>query len=164
MKRKCRLVVAVLFSLLFLVGFGKKSVELLSDKKLIDLNAAINVCLSGADSSEQEDGGKQEGLQNPADPTVTPEPSNAPAKKPEQPDNGTGEARTIVISVRERVITYDSEEQIKLVKLEDRLRKDYKNGADFKLVDDFAEAHVYRGIMAILEKLEAEIGISYTRD
>lgn len=158
MKRKIRLLFLVTVSLLVLAGFGKKSVELLSDKKLIDLNAAIAICLPGADSPEQEDGGKQE------EPSATPEPTAAPTKRPEQTDVGTGETYTVVISVRERVITYGQGGQIKLVKLEDKIRKDYKNGANFHLVDDFAEAHVYRGIIEILEKLEAEIGISYTRD
>jgi len=158
MKRKIRLLFLVFFSLLVLAGFGKKRVELLSDKKLIDLNAAITLCLPGADSVEPEDDRKQE------EPSVAPEPTVVPTKRPEQSESGTGEMYTVVISVRERVITYDSGGQIKLVKLEDKIRKDYKNGANFKLVDDFAEAHVYRGIIEILEKLEAEIGISYTRD
>lgn len=163
MKRKIKLSFLVTVSLLVLAGFGKKSVELLSDKKLIDLNAAIALCLPGADSLEQEDG-KQEASRNPAEPTVTPKPTAVPTLKPEQPDMENGEAYTVVISVRERVISYGSGERIKLANLEEQLRRDYRNGADFRLVDDFAEAHVYRGIIEILEKLEAEIGISYTRD
>ncbi len=150
MKRKIRVLFLVLFSLLFLAGFGKKSVELLSDKKLIDLNAAIAYCLPGADSATQEEG------KTPLEPSVTPRPTVTPTLKPKP--------RTVIISVRERVITYNSGEKIKLIMLEDRIRKDSRYVAGFKLVDDYAEAHVYREIISILEKLEEELGISYTRD
>lgn len=160
MKRKIRLTLLVLLSLLVLAGFGKKSVELLSDKKLIDLNAAIALCLPGADSLEPENNGKQEEVQNPEEPTATPKPTVAPTMIPES----TGKARTIVISVRERVISFGLDKSITLVTLEERIRKNHKNGVDFQLVDDYAEAHVYREIIEMLEKLEAEIGVSYTRD
>lgn len=156
MKRKIRLLFLVLFSLLFLVGFGKKSVELLSDKKLIDLNAAIAYCLPGADSATQEEG------KTPLEPSVTPRPSATP--RPTVIPTIKPQPRTVIISVRERVITYNSGEKIKLIMLEDRIRKDSRYVAGFQLVDDYAEAHVYREIIGILEKLEEELGISYTRD
>ena len=156
MKRKNRLLFLMAVSLLVLAGFGKKSVELLSDKKLIDLNAAIALCLPGADSAKPEDTGSPEVTKTPAKPSATPRPPATPTTKPKP--------STVIISVRDQKITYNSGGKIELSKLETRIRQDARVVAGFKLVDDFAEAHVYRDVIEILEKLEEELGISYTRD
>ena len=52
MKEKFKLFILMFFFLLFLCGWGKKKVELLNDKKLIDLNVAIEICKPGADGYE----------------------------------------------------------------------------------------------------------------
>lgn len=163
MKRKIRWLVLVGVSLLCLAGWGKKRVELLSDKKLIDLNAAIVFCMPGADSAEQEENQNSQMSQEP-EATVTPKPTAVPTKKTENQKNPEGEERTVIISVRERVITYNLTERVKPDKLKDIIKKDYREGADFRLVDDFAEAHVYRRVISILKELEEEFGISYTMD
>ena len=61
-------------------------------------------------------------------------------------------------------MTYDLAAWEDLDKLEEQIRQDHSPWISFQLVDDFAEAHVYRRIMAILEDLEKEIGIRYSRD
>ena len=108
MKKKVRLVAILVFALLFLVGWGKQSVKLLDDKKLIDLDAAIQACLHGASMSEGE-----ENVDNPN----APESTQAPTDPKEEID----QERTIVISVRDQGITYD-EEEIELSKLEYQIR------------------------------------------
>ena len=148
MKKKVRLVAILVFALLFLVGWGKQSVKLLDDKKLIDLDAAIQACLHGASMSEGE-----ENVDNPN----APENTQAPTDPKEEID----QERTIVISVRDQGITYD-EEEIELSKLEYQIRQEYHDKVTVRLVEDFAEAHVYRKIRAILSKLEEEIGLEYT--
>lgn len=153
MKRKIRMLLLVTLSLLFLVGFGKKTVELLSDKKLIDLNAAISICLPGADSLEKDDGNTQTGQ--------TPVPTAAPTKTPSDPAEITKE---ITISLRDDVVTYGSGERINMAKLEMRIRQDNREYVLFRLVDDFAEAHAYRKVLEILEKLEEAIGVRFTAD
>ena len=149
MKKKVRLVAVLALALLFLVGWGKQNVKLLNDSKLIDLEAALQVCLHG-DSMTQGD----ENADNPDAPVST----QAPTDTKEDID----EERTIIISVRDRELTYDAGEGIELNKLEYRIRQDYREKISFQLVDDFAEAHVYRRIKAILSKLSDEMGLEYT--
>lgn len=152
MKRKIKLLLFTGLSLLVLIGWGKKNVELLNDKKLIDLNIAMEKCLPGADVSDPENSSNTEKPQNTVTPTITPQLTVTP--KP----------RTIVIRVRNRNITYDSIEWENVDKLADRIRQDNSTLITFRLEDDFAEAHVYRRIMAVLADLEAELGIRYTKD
>jgi len=156
MKRKIRMLFLVTLSLLFLAGFGKKTVELLSDKKLIDLNAAISLCLPGADSSEKEDGDTQTDLT----PAPTAAPTTVPAGPAEYPEN----TRVITISIRGDIITYAAAMWIQPEKLEEKIRLDYRENVSFRLEDDFAEAHVYRKALAILKELETEIGLTFTAD
>ncbi len=145
MKKKIRLVAVLALALLFLVGWGKQSVKLLNDSKLIDLEAALQVCLNGSSMSEGD-----ENTENPDAPVST--------QAPTDPD----EERTIIISVRDRVIIYDAGEEVPLNKLEARIRQDYGKKVTFLLVEDYAEAHVYRQIQAILSKLNHEMGLEYT--
>lgn len=163
MKRKLKLLAVLLFSLLFLVGFGKKSVELLSDKKLIDLNAAIQICLPGADSSEKENG---ENTRNPALPTVTPEPDVKPTATPRPTPKPTSKPkpRAVVISIRDCTVTCGSVEWDDFEALKERIAREANSNVTFHLVDDYAEAHVYRKVLSILEELDAELGISYICD
>lgn len=149
MKKKVRLAAVLVFALLFLAGWAKQSVKLLDDKKLIDLEAALQVCLHG-DSMTTGD----ENTDNPDAPVST--------QSPTDPKEDIDEERIIIISVRDRGITYDAGEEIELNKLEYRIRQDYREKTTFQLVDDFAEAHVYRRIKAILSKLSDEMGLEYT--
>lgn len=165
MKRKIKLLTALLFSLLFLVGFGKKSVELLSNKKLIDLDAAIQICMPGAESQEKENG---ENTKNPVPPTVTPTPVVKPTTTPQPtatPKPTTKpKPRAVVINVRDCTVTCGSTVWEDFDALKERIAREANSSVTFHLVDDFAEAHVYRKIIAILEELDAELGISYIRD
>lgn len=153
MKRKVRRAAILVFSLLFLVGWGKKSAELLNDKKLIDLEVALQVCLHGDSMSESDINSD-----NTKEPENT-ESSEAPTDTKESIDEGE---KIIVISVRDQRVTYGAGGEIELNKLEYRIRQDYGDKVTVQLVDDFAEAHVYKRIKAMLASLNAEIGLEYT--
>jgi hypothetical protein len=60
------------------------------------------------------------------------------------------------------VVTYNYVPWPKLDILAEQLRRDHNEWTTFRLIDDFAEAHVYRQMLEILNELEAEIGLSYT--
>ena len=68
MKRKGKLLLLLTVSLLVLAGWGQKKVELLNDKKLIDLNAALEKCILGADDLTPDEGNNN---QNPVTPKTS---------------------------------------------------------------------------------------------
>jgi len=167
MKRRGKLFLLLTVSLLVLAGWGQKKVELLSDKKLIDLSAAIGNCTLGADDMTPDDGTStknpngQAGVTPTAAPTPTrsPRPTAQPTRSP-QPII-VPNAKTIIISIRDEAIFYDLRVVNDMESLEKRITIENADHISFKLVDNYAEAHVFRRVMALLEELEAEIGIRY---
>jgi len=167
MKRKGKLFLLLAMSLLMLAGWGQKKVELLSDKKLIDLSAAIGNCTLGADDMTPDDGTStpkpngQAGATPTAapTPTIAPRPTAQPTRSP-QPII-VPNAKTIIISIRDEAIFYDLRIVDDMESLEKRITIENADHISFKLVDNYAEAHVFRRVMALLEELEAEIGIRY---
>jgi len=167
MKRRGKLFLLLTVSLLVLAGWGQKKVELLSDKKLIDLSAAIGNCTLGADDMTPDDGTStknpngQAGVTPTAAPTPTrsPRPTAQPTRSP-QPII-VPNAKTIIISIRDEAIFYDLRIVDDMESLEKRITIENADHISFKLVDNYAEAHVFRRVMALLEELEAEIGIRY---
>ena len=158
-------------SLLALAGWSRKKVELLSDKKLIDLSAAIGKCALGADELLPEEGDTVQDVNSPdrmpamsVTPiptqklTPTPRPTSQP--KPSLPPK----PRTLDISVRDMQVTYNHVPWPDLEILKAQLQKDHDERTTFRLVDDFAEAHVYRRMLEILNELEAEIGLRYIKE
>lgn len=141
----------MILSLLLLVGWGKKNVELLNDKKLIDLNVAIGLCMPGADT-----------LDSRKDTTHTDEPEDE--KSQTYRDSTEDEEKTIVIRIRGQKVTYDSVWWNEPDRLEDRIREDYGDKVLFRIVDDYAESHVYRRVKGILSELKSEIGLVYTEE
>ena len=91
MKRKGKLLLLLAVSLLVLAGWGQKKVELLSDKKLIDLSAAIGNCTLGAEDLIPDEGKETPNLSaTPVPmtsvtpkPTVTPRPTAQPTRSPQ---------------------------------------------------------------------------------
>ena len=157
---KYRILSFILISLVFLVGWGKKNVELLNDKKLIDLNVAIENCIPGADASEEStDVTNVENVE-------TEEHTEEAIFEEETTDKITIEntERIMVISVRNRDIFYNSVEYTNMDKLKEKMVQDNGKNVTFKLVDDFAEAHVYKEMISILAELKTEVGLKYTID
>ena len=166
MKKRGKLLLLVLVSLLVLAGWGQKKVELLSSKKLIDLSAAIGKCTLGAEEMTPSNGTDTQnpngqGTVNPT-PTTTPRPTAKPTSTPRPTVVPT--AQTIIISIRDEAILYDLKPVENLDLLEKRIILANADHVSFRLLDNYAEAHVFRRVMALLEKLEAEIGIRYIRE
>lgn len=151
MKKKVKLAVLLGLCLLCLAGWGKKTVDFLNNQKLIDLEAALQNCLHGDSMSESD-----YNTDNDKEPESTQVPDT-----PTDPKEDIDQERVVIIRVRERKITYDTEE-IELNKLEHRIRQDYHEKLTYQLVEDYAEAHVYRRIRGILAGLKAELGLEYT--
>ena len=172
MKKRGTVYLLLMVSLLVLAGWGQKKGELLSDKKLIDLSAAIGNCTLGAEELIPEDG---KDTPNPsATPvpmtSVTPKPTAAPTltsmpaptihPKPTLPPK----PRTRDISVRDQIVTYKAVSWPDLDAFMEQLRQDQDEWTTFHLVDDYAEAHVYRRIKKMLEELKTELGLKYTEE
>ncbi len=155
MKRKYKLLLFMVVSLLCLVGWGKKQVELLNDKKLIDLNLALQNCSLGANSDSKENTSDNDEKVEEIVPEITPTPTDKIVIEQKE--------KTIVISIRGRTVTYDSVEWNDIDKLKDKIKKDNGEYISFQLVDDFAEAHIYKCVRDILLELELEIGLKYTK-
>lgn len=151
MKKKYWLPMLMIVSLLFLAGWGKKQVELLNDKKLIDLNAAIGICMPGVDTSDH----------NAND-------HDSEDRRSQETQTGTdsagNEEKIIVIRIRGEKVTYDSVQLTGLDSLKNRIRQDCGDKVSFRLVDDFAEAHVYKEVLKMLSELKSETGLTYTRE
>ena len=69
-----------------------------------------------------------------------------------------------VINIRNRKIVYETVEYTDIDKLKNKLKQDNGKNVTFKLVDDFAEAHVYKEVKSMLSELEQEIGLKYSND
>ena len=151
MKRKIKISVFLCFSLLLLVGAGKQTVKLLNDRKLIDLSLAIELCLPGGDSATKE-------------PDTESETGKVEEPEPEVKEEEIKGKEKIIISIRGREITYDAQPGFCEEDLKEQMYRDSEGDAVFHLVDDFAEAHLYRYAMAILEELAREKGITYTKE
>ncbi len=161
MKKKYTILLFVIFSLMLLVGWGKKNVELLNDKKLIDLDAAIGICIPGADAAQASDN-----IVNQSD--IEKEEHNgedATAEIALDDKESIDEERQVrVINIRDRKIVYETVEYTDIDKLKNKIKQDNGKNVTFKLVDDFAEAHIYKEVMSMLSELEQEIGLKYSND
>ena len=167
MKKRGKLFFLLAASLLVLAGWGQKKVELLSDKKLIDLSVAIGNCTLGAEDLIPDEG---DNTRDPNGPTATPGPAPSVTPKPTSSPTGSSQpiivptAKTIIISVRDEEILYDLRRVEDMETLKTRITVENADHISFQLVDNYAEAHVFRRVVALLEKLEAEIGIRYIRE
>ena len=166
MKRKRVLFLLAIDVLLVLAGWGQKKVELLSDKKLIDLSAAIGNCKLGADDMVQDIGKETPNPSATPVPmtSVTPKPTAKPTPKVTVTPAPTRVPlpRTMDIRVRDQKVSYNYVEWPDLAILKEQIQKDFDERTTFRLVDDYAEAHTFRRMLGILSDLEAEIGLKYT--
>ncbi len=163
-------------SLLVLAGWGKKNVELLNDKKLIDLSAALGNCILGAEDLLPEEDKANNQATPAASPrptatpkatvtpkaTATPRPTPVPTRKPRPTQSPQPEI--FYISIRDQEITYHYEPCSDLDTLRTQITRDHGELVSFRLIDNYAEAHVYRKVMGLLEELKNEIGLRYMKD
>lgn len=151
--KKILTTVLCLSSVLLLCAWGTEKVTFLDKGKLIDLQKAIEFAKPGANHADGSEG----------DNSSKPDSENENGNVPEVPVKD----RIIVISIRDEIITYNGsvykEEILENTEaFENMLIRDNKDKTEFKLVDDFAEAHVYKCVLEILKKQHSETGLKFT--
>lgn len=137
-------ILIVAFGMLLLVGFGKKSVELLNNSLLVDLDSAIVLSPIGTEGNEDA--------------------SNLESA-PETEDTGAIapiKAKTLVITIRDTQIKYGKTVVSDASRLKELLVEDIQKGDSVRLVDDYAEAHVYRDVLGLLEEMSGNEGFTYS--
>lgn len=159
MKKKYT-ILFVIFSLMLLAGWGKKNVELLNDKKLIDLDAAIGICIPGANAAQASDNVVN---QSDAENEEHNEENMTAEIALDDKERIDEEKQVRVIKIRAREIVYETVET-DIDELKNKIKQDNGKNVTFKLVDDFAEAHVYKEVKSMLSELEQEIGLKYSND
>lgn len=124
-----------------LVAWKIKPVELIDDKFLIDLDVAIQDADWGQeDSSEDESNHSSEDNQNP---------DMNPVKQPE-------EKAEITVLIRGERCYLNNVDMKTMSALEKYLSQRCSEETRVYLVDDYAEAHVYRQVHEYLRQLQAE--------
>lgn len=138
---------------MFLIGWGEKKIELLDDKKLIDLSKAIEYAKPGGDWQENSDNREQQNNEDNAE---------TDSRETDEQESVEEKDQIIVISIRDEEITYDGTKLDDITELKQMIERDYKENVSFRLVDDWAETHIYKAALQILSNLHAEIGITYS--
>ncbi len=157
MKKKIGVLLFVLSIMFVLVGWGKE-VKLLDGGKLIDLDKAIGLAKPGGMAGNSEDGSKESSDNEEA----------SEAEDNTKQDSLNEEAGNIVIRIRGEKIYYTcgnkKSDNISTAQLENKIRSDYASGTQVTLVDDYAESHVYKDVLEVLNGLKNDIGLSYEAD
>lgn len=157
--KKTTIILLSILSIFFLVGWGKKSVELLNGTPLIDLNKAIKEAPIGNQGNTQ----KLEEYEMESDDIIM---DSQIESVPNKESIISQEEKNVVyiIEINDTTITYDG----KLCNegdLEKKIINDCSNGAgSVRLKDDYAEANIYKRVLEILDKLHKDIGLQYVSD
>lgn len=155
-----------IFSLLcasFIGGFGKKSVEL-TQNNLIDIDKAIEISVLGVEETaktEKKDTQKEKSSDSSKDKSDKSKQSN-----PVNPtDNGEKQVVTIKVRIRNReVFVHGEDVAISTDELSTKIKQIYTGDEKVRLIDDYAEAHIYREVDEILRRLSSEMGFKYEAD
>ncbi len=144
------MIMGLILAVLFVCGFStqKEPVDLLKSK-LIDLDKAIDLAQWGAKPEADSEDESEEDADSQATSgwkTVTGVEESAP--------------KTIKVRVHGTKAFLDGEE-CKPEELEEKIRALCTGNESVLLLDDYAEAHVYRDADRILSRLMEEIGFSY---
>ena len=160
MKRRLTLLFLIMVTMAFLVGWGKKSVELLDSTKLIDLREAIGLAKPGGSKGESDNESAQSDEEVSVNEALEDKSMDDTVESIEVP-------RNIVIRIRNEEITYtygSTVMNISVAELEKQLRNNFSVETSITLIDDFAEAHIYREVQGILNNLKSELGLTYKLD
>ncbi|MBO6137609.1 MAG: hypothetical protein J6O71_03260 [Lachnospiraceae bacterium] len=160
MKRKVTLLLFMLTAFALLTGWGKKEVRLLDSSKLIDLSKAIELAKPGGSAGDSEE---------PSESEESGEEGKVSGNSSQELQESLSPAyQRIVIRIRGEQIFYThgrySQDDISAAGLESALRSDYVPGREVILMDDFAEAHVYKEVCGVLDELKSSIGLAYKED
>lgn len=126
-----------------LVGFGANTVTLLRKSKVIDLQRAIELAKPGGDEGKQ------------ADTTAIDNPESASIEE-------QAGLKTVRIIVSGKTIKIDGAIVNSPDLVEGKIREIFKVENTYELLDDYAEAHVYKDVIHVLEKLNTDIGLKYS--
>lgn len=146
-KKKFVAVIIIFSCILLLGGWNKKKVELITDGKLIDLEKAIEMARIGVDETGQEEATEQ---QNESD--------NTGEEQKKTTNNRT--KTTISIVVRGTQISFNGT-TCKVEEISKMTRQSCTSDDKVRLLDDYAEAHVYHEVDDILKNLSESIGFEY---
>lgn len=136
--------------LVMLTGFAKRTVELLDQEPLIDLDTALQTAPPGSHTDESD-----------KDPTdVTGQTQSEPEEV--TPEKEPDPSRTFRVTVRKKEILCEKQSFDSVEALRGALLKDVKAGDRVSLNDDYAEAHVYRRVLKLLTELRDTLGFSLT--
>jgi len=155
--KKGLLVAMLLTSTVLLAGWGKKSVELLNKAKLIDLGLAIVPAAYGQEGNTANEEGEKNGEDSSQ---VSDEDKN----QTQQPDKLGQKDANHTIAVRDERILYNGKVCKDVAALKSVLVRNYKAKDYVYVIDDFAEAHVYRQILDMLEGLASSMQLMYGCD
>lgn len=150
--RKRILILVMLVTVLpLLIGAGKKTVELLDDKKkLIDLDLAIVEGEFGNGGTEETT--EQESLEE--EENIVP--SNNSDNEPD-----TKSAKRIVITIHFEEIKYNGVICSDVSAVRGYILSSYNDGDSIILNDDYAESHVYIEVLDLLKELNDTKGFKY---
>ncbi|MCR5788288.1 MAG: hypothetical protein K6G83_00220 [Lachnospiraceae bacterium] len=140
--------------LVMLTGFAKRTVELLDQEPLIDLDTALQTAPPGSHADESAG----ESDKDPTD--VTGQTQSEPEEV--TPEKEPDPSRTFRVTVRQKEILCEKQNFDSVEALRGVLLKDVKAGDRVSLNDDYAEAHVYRRVLKLLTELKDTIGFSLT--
>ncbi|MBR4608464.1 MAG: hypothetical protein IKO41_19855 [Lachnospiraceae bacterium] len=140
-RKKILLFLLVFACLALFTGWAVKTVELLNENPpLIDLNAAIQEAKFGKNGNEAHQDGDD----------------------PNKPAETVG--KEIIITIKGEGVWLGEHRYFSLDSLNTRLISNYQTGDTILLKDDYAEAHFYKEILSMLEKLNSERGFVYHAD
>lgn len=163
MKKKVGILLSILIAMFMLVGWGKKEVKLLGGSKLIDLNKAIELAKPGGSAGDSE-----EDFESLSENTTVEEEETQTGENHTDQDSIDAVAKDISIRIRNNQIYYrcgnEKEDRIADAELEKRISSDYGNKAQVTLYDDYAEAHEYRNVREVLDKLRNGISLTYKEE
>ncbi len=157
MKKRITFIILVCVNALFIMGLGKKNVELLDKDALIDLTKAIELVTPGTDSNSTQNSSDDSGtaVVDPDASTVNPEPDPDVPVKPDYVE------KKYEIEIRKKEIKYN---QI-IISL-DSLEKQIEDESDDKkinvvLIDNYAERGCYKSVKEVLERIKDKGKITY---
>ena len=149
MKKRINLLVLFIVSSFVLVGFGANTVTLLRKSKVIDLQKAIEFAKPGGDEGEK------------ADTTAKDNPDKKEVPEPVNTEIQAGPT-SVKIIVSGKTIKIDGAIVNNPDLVESKIREIFKVENTYELLDDYAEAHVYKDVINVLAKLNQDIGLEYS--
>ncbi|WP_029322015.1 hypothetical protein [Butyrivibrio sp. AE3004] len=162
-KRRLGLTILSVLCAFLICGFGKKSVELTKDN-LIDLDKAIEISVLGVEETgktKEKDTVKEKTTDSSKEKSGEAKKANEVATA----NNGGKKNVTIKVRIRDREIFVNGEDTaISVDELSKKIKQIYTGGEKVRLIDDYAEAHIYREADEILRGLSSEMGFKYDAD